>query len=134
MKIDQEYLKKLLNAFLDSENHYAKISNFKNAGLEIDDKFLFHMQILEDQGFVKGYSEENNLGYQVSLAGTFVWIDQNLRLTASGHEFTDALNKKEIFEVIKSEFKDVSVGTLVSVSKELMIAFAKKQASKYFGT
>ena len=126
------HLKKLLNVFLDSEKHFADLSSFKENDIEIDDEFLFHMQILEDQNFIKAYNEENFLGYNVALGGNFEWFSQILRLTASGHEFADALNKKEIFEVLSKEFKNSSVATLVTVSKELMLAFAKEQAKKYF--
>jgi len=132
MRIDQHYLKDFLNVFLDSSNHFVTISNFKNANFDIDAKFLFHMQILEDQKFVQAYNENNDLGYHVSLGGNFEWVSQNMRLTASGHEFADSLNKKEIYEVLKEEFKNASVATLSSVAKELMISFAKKQASKHF--
>ena len=65
----------------------------------MDDKFLFHMQILEDQKFIAAYNEENFIGYNVTIGGNFQWVDQNLRLTASGHEFADSLNKSEIGSV-----------------------------------
>lgn len=134
MRIDQQYLKSFLNVFLNSNRHFVDISNFKSAKIEIDEKFLFHMQILEDQHFVQAYNDENSLGYHVTLGGNFEWVSQNLRLTAAGHEFAESLNKKEIFQVLNEEFKNVSVGTLSSVAKELMIAYAKKQAKKYFET
>jgi len=132
MRIDQTYLKQLLNSFLDSENHYTDLSNIKESGIDIDDKFVFHMQILEDQNFVEGYGENRTLTYSVTINGRFVWTGNIMRLTASGHEFAESLNKKEVFEVLAEEFKGVSIGTLSAVAKELMIALAKKQASKYF--
>lgn len=132
MRVDQEYLKNLLNVFLDSDEHFVDLSNFKNAKINIDDTFLFHMQILEDQKFINAYNDENFIGYVVALSGKFEWVNQNLRLTSIGNEFAESLNKKEIFEILSKEFKNVSVGTLSSVSKELMISFAKKQARKYF--
>lgn len=114
MRVDQVYLKNLLNVFLDSDKHFVDISNFHKVNIEINDIFLFHMKILEDQGFLKAYNEENFIGYNVSLGGTFEWVSQNLRLTASGNEFAESLNKKEIYEVLTKEFKNVSVGTLSS--------------------
>jgi len=132
MRVNQVYLKSLLNVFLESDKHFVDLSNFNKANIEMNDLFLFHIQILEDQKFIEAYNEDNFIGYHIALGGNFEWVSQNLRLTATGHEFAESLNKKEIFEVLSKEFKDVSVGTLSSVAKELMISFAKKQAKKYF--
>jgi len=72
-----------------------------------------------------------NLGYLITMSGNFEWISRPLRLTAAGHEFAEALSRKEIMEVLKSGFKDASLSTLKTAAKELLSAFAKKQASKY---
>ncbi|MCP4387293.1 MAG: hypothetical protein GY802_03295, partial [Gammaproteobacteria bacterium] len=49
----------------------------------------------------------------------------------SGHEFLEAINRPEIWEVLKAEFKDASLSTLKSVAGTLLSAFAKKQLGKY---
>lgn len=54
-----------------------------------------------------------------------------MRLTASGHEFTEAINRPEIWDVLKQEFKDASLSTLRSAATSLLLAFAKKQVNKY---
>ncbi|RLB75537.1 MAG: hypothetical protein DRH24_19455 [Deltaproteobacteria bacterium] len=133
MKINQDYLKSLLNTFLESERPFAEIDDFQKMGLKIDDRFLFHMQILEDQKIIERFDKEQDigLGYSIAGSGVFQWIGTPLRLTANGHEFTDALNKTEVWEFIKTEFKDASVGTLCRVGKEMLGAFAKKQIKKY---
>jgi hypothetical protein len=131
MKIDQDYLKNVLDAFLESPKSFAELNEFKKKNIAIDDKFLFHMQLLEDQNFVECLNKDTNLGYVIAMGGNFEWISRPLRLTAAGHEFAEALSRKEIMEVLKSGFKDASLSTLKTAAKELLSAFVKKQASKY---
>ncbi len=133
MRIDQNYLKKLLNVFLESNKYYTELSEFNKSGFDIlDDAFLFHFKILEDQMFVESCVENRRLGYQVSGDGQARWESNMIRLTAAGHDFAESINKAEIFEILSNEFKDASVSTLSNVAKELMRGFAQKQIKKYF--
>lgn len=131
MKIDQEYLKQILNAFIDSPKSFVWVADIVDTDDEIDDRFLFHMQILEDQGFIECLDKKSELGYEITLGGGFEWKSRPLRLTAAGHEFVEALNRPEIWEVLKTEFQDASLSTLRSAAKTLLLAFAKKQLGKY---
>jgi hypothetical protein len=131
VKIDQAYLKQLLNGFLVSERSFVWPGDLLRDGVELDDKFLFHMQILEDQRFVECLDRRPDLGYEITLGGEFTWHSRPLRLTAAGHEFVEALNRSEIWEVIKAEFQDASVATLTTAAKGLLEAFARKQIQKY---
>ncbi len=131
MKIEQEYLKQILNAFIDSPRSFVWVADIMETGIDLDDRFLFHMQILEDQGFVECLDKKSELGYEITLGGNFEWKSRPLRLTAAGHEFAEALNRPEIWEVLRDEFKDASLSTLRSAAKTLLLAFAKKQLGKY---
>ncbi len=132
MKIDQEYIKLMLNTFLESPRSFIWVADFVKKGIEMDDKFLFHMQILEDQKFIEPLDKVSSLGYEIQLGGEYSWHSRPLRLTASGHEFIEAMNKAEIWEIIKEEFKDSSLSTLKSAAATLLKALAKKQLNKYF--
>lgn len=131
MKIDQEYLRQILNSFIESERSFVWIADILDKGIEIDDKFLFHMQILEDQQFIECLDKKSELGYEITLGGNFEWKSRPLRLTAAGHEFLEAINRPEIWDVLKAEFKDASLSTLKSAAQTLLLAFAKKQIAKY---
>lgn len=133
MKIDQEYLKRLLNTFVDSSKHFVELSDFESNGVAVDEKFLFHMQVLEDQSLVECLNKDKDLGYSITMSGTSYWASKPLRLTAPGLEFAEALNRKEIWEALKSGFKDASLSTLTVASKELLAAFVKKKAKEHFG-
>ena len=133
MKIDQEYLKRLLNTFVDSSKHFVELNDFQSNDIAVDEKFLFHMQVLEDQALIECLNKDKHLGYIIALGGNFEWISKPLRLTAPGLEFAEALNRKEIWEALKSGFKDASLSTLTAASKELLAAFVKKKAKEHFG-
>ena len=131
VKIDQDYLKSLVVTFWESPRSFVELGDFRKKGLEVDDKFLFHMQLLEDQALIERQNKDKDLGYRIALGGNFEWMSKPLRLTASGHEFAEALSRKEIWEALKSGFKDASLSTLTAASKELLTAFVKTQARKY---
>ena len=132
MKVDQDYLKAVLNAFLDGERSFVWPQDILDAvGSDMDDRFLFHMQILEDQRFVECLDRTRGLGYEIHLGGQFEWRSHPLRLTAAGHEFAEALNREDVWTVLKSEFKEASVETLYRVGRSLLEAYAKKQIGKY---
>lgn len=131
MKVDQEYLKLILNTFIESPRSFIWVADLMEKGIEMDDKFLFHIQILEDQDLIEALDKKSDLGYEITLGGEYRWQSRPLRLTASGHEFVEAMNKSEIWEIIKEEFKDSSLSTIKSAATTLLKAFAKKQIDKY---
>lgn len=131
MKVDQEYLKLILNTFIESPRSFIWVADLMERGIEMDDKFLFHIQILEDQDLIEALDKKSDLGYEITLGGEYRWQSRPLRLTASGHEFVEAMNKSEIWEIIKEEFKDSSLSTIKSAATTLLKAFAKKQIDKY---
>ena len=131
MKIDQEYLRQILNTFIESPRSFIWLDDLINRGIETDDKFLFHIQILEDQHLIECLDKKSDIGYEITLGGNFEWKSRPLRLTASGHEFTEAINRPEIWEILRDEFRDASLSTLKSTATTLLTAFAKKQINKY---
>jgi Hypothetical protein (DUF2513) len=141
MKIDQDYLKKMLEAFEASPGPTFFVRDFKAAGLDHnDDLFVFHLALLADQGFVARDDGKPGFGLQCGLDGSNSWSLLPLRLTAQGHNFIEALRNKEVWATIKRDFKDVSFGTLVDVAKKLAEGYAKKKiddllkGDKTFGT
>lgn len=128
MKIDQDYLKRLLEACQASESPTFDIEDLKAAGLDYNDKqFEFHMKILDDQRFIEQDDGDSGFGLTKSLDGFPSWSVLPLRLTASGHQFIEALSNKEVWSAIKHGFKDASIETLKSVALKLLDGFAKKK-------
>lgn len=48
-------------------------------------------------------------------------------MTWAGHEFLDNLRQEDVWNVIKTKFKDDSVATVIAVAKDLAANFAKKK-------
>jgi hypothetical protein len=128
VKIDQDYLKKLLEACQASEKPTFDIEDLKARGLDYDDpKFEFHMKILDDQHFIEQDDGDLGFGLFKSIDGFASWSVLPLRLTASGHQFIEALSDKEVWSAIKHGFKDASIETLKNVALKLLDGFAKKK-------
>jgi hypothetical protein len=131
VKIDQDYLKNLLEACQASEKPTFDIEDLKAAGCDYNDKrFEFHMMILTDQGFIERDDGDPGFGLTKSLDGFPSWSVLPLRLTASGHQFIEALSNKEVWAAIKHGFKDASIATLKTVSLKLLEGYAKKKIEK----
>jgi hypothetical protein len=133
MKVDQEYLKGLLEAFEAAESPTTNILELKEKGFDYGkNEFIFHLQVLSDQSFIE-MENGSGLGFHKGADGNVSWSVAPLRLTAQGHDFISALRNKEVWNTLKSEFKDASIGTLWSVSKQLLEGYTKKKVMALIG-
>ena len=133
MKIDQNYLKGLLEAFQAAEHPTTDIDQLKAQGFDYEeDRFIFHLQILNDENLVEG-ENSYHLGMKKGADGHVCWSLVPLRLTAQGHSFIEALQNDDVWTSIKSGFKNASIETLVNVSKNLMEGFLKKKINELTG-
>lgn len=137
MKIDQDYLKGLLIAFEESNEPDTSITKLLAAGYDHNTyAFRFHVRLLQDRALIGRVDGEPGIGYLVP--NSFEGYDNGffnevpLRLTASGHDFLEAIRNQEVWATLKTGFKDASLGTLVTVSKELFNRALAKQLDKYF--
>lgn len=128
MKIDHDYLKKMLEAVEAVPAPIFYVRDFGDAGLDYrDQQFIFHLGILDDLGFVVKADGKTGFGLQRSADGNASWSIIPLRLTAQGHDFIEALKNKEVWATLKKDFKDASISTRWDVSKKLLDGFAKKK-------
>ncbi|UYF57271.1 DUF2513 domain-containing protein [Citrobacter amalonaticus] len=133
MKIDQDYLKGLLEGFEASDSPDTDIIRLNELGFNCEtDTFVFHMRLLEDRGLIVRSDGDTGFGAIRSLDGVTHWAVVPLRLTALGHDFLDALRNQEVWATLKTGFKDASMGTLITVSKELLNRALNKQLDKIF--
>lgn len=128
MKIDEEYLKELLEVCQASEKPTFDIEDLKAAGFDYGDKqFEFHMKILNDEHFIEQDDGEPGFGLTKGIDGFVSWSVLPLRLTASGHQFIEALANEEVWAVIKRSFKSASIDTLKTVALKLLDGYLKKK-------
>ncbi|HBE9179197.1 DUF2513 domain-containing protein [Serratia fonticola] len=134
MKIDQQYLKDLLIAFEDNPDPQTNIEELRDAGFSyMEPKFLFHMRLLEDQRLIQRTDGKPGFGFFEGADDGGSWGSIPLRLTSRGHDFIAALRQKEVWEQVKTGFKDASISTLINVSRDLAEGYAKKKISDLLG-
>ena len=138
MKLDQQYLKDLLIAFEKTHGPDTMLSELEDNGFNrYDQNFIFHMRLLCDYELIVrvdgkpgfGHIMSNELGEGVGYS----WIEVPLRLTARGPDFIADLRQKEVWQTIKTNFKDEGISTLISVSKSLAKGFARKKIKDITG-
>lgn len=121
MKPDPEYTRKLLTAFEEAAEPTTDIFELKERGFDYQtNEFLFHLRLLNDDGFVVLESGERGIGVDRSIDGVYSWSAVPLRLTSSGHEFAVALRSEQGFQAVKKSvimpglrfMRDVAVAAL----------------------
>ena len=123
VKIDHDYLKRLLEACQASKKSTFDIEDLKGYN---EPEFEFHMAILDDQGFIRQDDGDRGFGLTKSLDGFLSWSVLPLRLTASGHEFIDSVQNPEVWVKTKAAAKKVG-----GVGLDLFIQIAKAEAKRF---
>ena len=131
MKIDSDYVKKILIKAQSSERAIFNIYDLVETKSEIsDEKFVFHMQILSDQKLIVTDSDNSSdIGVSRTGNGQVNWRLTHLRLTSAGHDFIEALTNDTVWNKIKKELKAPSITTLVKTSQFLLQEAIKSQIS-----
>lgn len=127
MRPDVEYLKQLLTAFRDAPKPTTDITELEESGLSLDDpKFEFHIMLLHDNGFVESGSGDRGIGISTSAP----WSVIPLRLTASGHQFAEAMENKKVLQTLRRNFVGASVGTM----RDVAVAIIKAEIARHIGS
>lgn len=139
MKIDMDYLSKLLGVFLNSEEAHINIIKIKDSGISIespdgvgfDESFLFHIQIALENGLISDRDLRVNglatVGISIGLDGHGTIFAVPIRLTQKGHDFASAIHNKEVLSKLKSELKDAPFKVVFDGSQKLIEHYLKKK-------
>jgi len=132
MKLNNEYLKSLLISIEEIPSPRPNLKFILEAmGLDdINDEFLLHYEVIADYGLIEGAITPEKIGLVDSFDGTS-WVNIDIRLTATGHEFVSNIRQSEVWETIKEKFKEDSIDTVFSVAKKLAENIAKKKLDHY---
>ncbi|EPR6691996.1 DUF2513 domain-containing protein, partial [Vibrio cholerae] len=118
MKRDMALIRKLLIDIEGHPNRINRISYDEHTQEEVN----YHISLMIDAGLLDGtYQRSVSVS---SMAPSQIFINT---ITWSGHELLDNLRKEDVWNIIKTEFKNDSIDTIVSVAKDLAIGFAKKK-------
>ncbi|ACR12886.1 conserved hypothetical protein [Teredinibacter turnerae T7901] len=138
MRIDLEYIAKILDVFLESEKAHVELPELEENGIALkgepgffDEKLVFHMQIAIDNeliGTKSGLARNiKEIGMHQSIDGMGSIISIPIRLTQKGHDFACALNNKEVLQKLKTEFKDAPFKVIFEGGQKLIEHFMKKK-------
>lgn len=128
MKLDYEYIKKLLRIMEEYPKHQIKCDILlKELSIDIDvdeeelDKFLGHIKILGDDFLIESTALE--YGFEMTHAGRKRG-EASYRLTSKGYEFLDVLKNDTAFNKIKnfalSNALDIGKQIIVEVSSKML--------------
>lgn len=140
MNIEYGYLGDLLGIFIDSDTAHINILEFEGLGIKptscenddfINEKFMFHLQLAIENGLISNrdliYTDLKSVGINFTACGRVIFSDKPIRLTQKGHDFSKAINNKEIISKLKSELKDAPFKVIFDGSQKLLQHyFAKK--------
>lgn len=115
MKRDMELVREILLA-IETDSFDENIEDYD---AEIVEK---HVNLLITEKLIN----RNSFG----IGGKFTTTTE---LTWTGHEFIENLRQKEIWNTIKTEFKEESISTILGVAKEMAENFAKRKLEKLLG-
>lgn len=121
MKRDMELIRKLLFAIEENPRQLAVDGYDKEV-------VKYHALLLIEAGLLDG--KVSNTLANTSVVPSHIFVN---RLTWDGHEFLDNIRRDEIWNTIKSEFKDASVSTIFNIGKELAESYAKKKLRSILG-
>jgi hypothetical protein len=138
MQIDNLYIKKLLDRILEHNCADFDIGMFSDLwdndeDLDARHKFVFHFEIFVDQGFVVSSTGSGGIGirHNGNKADPYVFSIIPLRLTAAGHQFAAALNKPDVFKILKDKFNNDGPFEFVKAAIKLSSKVADRKLSSY---
>ena len=89
----------------------------------------YHLALLVEAGLVDGLVSAET-GTNPSIP-RYVRV---YRITWSGHEFIDNFRNDDVWNTLKSEFKEMSFSSMTSIGKQLLEGFAKKKIESLITT
>jgi len=115
MKRDMDLIYKILAFYEEKEDFVTYVTP------EIDGysekEVNYHIKLMDQAGLLEAKDWS-------SLSSTS-WVASSL--THYGHDFFESLKQESVWNAVKSEFKDASLETIISVSKQLAEGWAKKK-------
>lgn len=144
MKIDLDYMRKMLAALIESPNSSIKlwdlveaVNGFDSESNRFTEKFIFHITLFIENGLISNINLESHSLVSIGLHINTRYHDYNqsihIRATQAGHDLFNLLNKSEIFENLKTDFKNAPFEVMVNAGKELATAFMKKKVKEIVG-
>ena len=129
MQIDYDYLKDIFDVFLTCEQSTVDWNSFVSLRKNDGQKFVFHIEILVDEGLIKSALMDKSIGIHRASDGNIIFYVTPWRLTADGHDFAASITKPSVLATVKEKFKSEGLSFVMDIVKKI----AENQAGKLLG-
>ena len=128
MRVDHDYVKRLIEFMLNHPSPTFTIEDFDIAGISYyTPEFEFHMKLFDDQRLIEQDDGDTGFGLIKGIDGFASWSVLPLRLTSRGHDFAEAVTEKSVWEEVRKELQGIAMNSLVNMSIGLAQDYAKKK-------
>ena len=121
MKIDYLFLKQLCNLMIEHESYTIstlelldELKDLQKSIADIDDKYYRHLLLLKDCHVIEEVTGRN-LGCSYLTNESMLRADCLIRLTLSGYDFSEMLNKRGFIEKVKK----MSISSALFIGKQM---------------
>ncbi|MCR9366862.1 DUF2513 domain-containing protein [Vibrio antiquarius] len=115
MKRDMSLIREILLS-IEENDEVLPVEGFSSEVIESHVKLLIEALLIERKSFG---------------VHSFVTVT---KLTWTGHEFLDSIREEQVWNTIKSEFREAGMSTIIKVGKDLAEGFAKKKVEAILGS
>ncbi|WP_222932507.1 hypothetical protein, partial [Photobacterium lucens] len=81
-------------------------------------KLAHHLIIMTEKKLIIGASEHRKIGIELD-DDEYYFISMPLRLTSDGYDFSAALNKPSILNVIKEKLQNEGISSVIDIAKKM---------------
>ncbi|WP_274027569.1 hypothetical protein [Vibrio parahaemolyticus] len=129
MRNDYDYVKEILDVFLEHPLPTVSWDEFSKLKDLDEHKFVHHMEILIDKGLICAIWPDSSLNFS-RRHDSYMYPDSPIRLTADGHDFASELNSSDTLKVITGRFKEEGLSVVIDVAKKLAKSRIEKELEK----
>lgn len=109
MKRDMSLIREILLS-IEEHDEVLPVEGFSSEIIKSHVKLLIEARLVERKSF-----------------GVNSFMTTVTKLTWTGHEFLDSIREEQVWNTIKSEFREAGMSTIIKVGKDLAEGFAKKK-------
>lgn len=132
MKMDFDFIKKLLNTLNDCDNDRVELNylydvlqiSSDSTNCSLEKKLRHHLFLLYEARFIEATS--NNLGFREGTDG-YISCNGNVKywLTMRGYQLLESVNNDTLFNKITSSIKNIGIDTLRQIPSLALEYLAK---------
>lgn len=118
MVLDYDFMSGILTAFIESSSPIVSTELLINQFPDDEQKLAHHLIIMTEKKLIIGAFEHRKIGIELD-GDEYYFISMPLRLTSDGYDFSAALNKPSILNVIKEKLQNEGISSVIEIAKKM---------------